>query len=102
MTFRVYECRYPFTPEKPTYEYFSYHEPQYHFDTGKVFSITTEDARDVGETEISSRSIARVMLKKLYGFGGNFANQWYVSDWHRGKAFEQGTIHGVWYIKRVV
>lgn len=91
MTFRLYECRYPFTPEKPTYESFNLHDPQFHFDTGKVFSISAE---------ITNESIARVMLKKIYGFDGSFANQWRVSDW--AKEFQEGTIYGVWYIKRVV
>lgn len=93
----------------------SIHDPQYHHDTGKEFTITSPDdtlpywkardeedrtARDRGITEYS---IAAVMFEKVYGFNGRFVSGWYV-DWEPNsyETYMNGNINNHWYIKRIV
>lgn len=116
MRFRVYECKYPVfyrTFDAPSS---LHHNPLYHIDTGKEFTITAPDdtlepsiaynkyyGRDQVDLGISEDTIAMVMFKKIYGFAGsNFAMGYRVTQWGSGGKFTDGTLHGIWYIKRVL
>lgn len=116
MRFRVYECRYPGyarTSDAPPH---LYHDPQFHFDTGKEFTITVgEDTPTISEElsayygsthkdhGITDETITLVMFKKIYGFtGSRFGPGFRITSWTDGKKFMNGTIYGIWYIKRVL
>jgi hypothetical protein len=116
MRFRLFECRYDGYPSFSDVPAKEFHNPKYHFDTGKEFDIIVPDdtlpasleyAKYYGVSKqdygITRYTIALVMMKKIYGFGGDrFTAGWQVNEWTNGKEFMNGTLFGIWYIKRVI
>lgn len=80
-------------------------------DTGKEFTVSHDEVKAYMKikgyndytADLFRRAIAPIMLLKLFGFSGSYANNWFLNWTIAG---EEGYIgsnsNRLWYIKRIV
>lgn len=99
MTFRVFEFKAYLLGVQPM-------DVVEAVDTGKEFTITEKDVAELhvmpgsySSNRIDEYNIATAMLKKIYGFEARI-HGWRVDRWKI--PFNEGSINGIWKVKRVL